>query len=81
MQSAPPGVADSTDPACRGESQVRHDGSGLLAQPDLIEAFDVVAGTQRRSGEYLIHRDDAGSADSGEEDVVGGRDWLDVNVG
>src|SRR4029077_4989906 len=66
--------------AC-SESQVRHDGPGLLTQPDLIEAFDVVTGTQRCRGEYLIHRDDAGTADSGEEDVVGGGDWQDVNVG
>ena len=66
--------------AC-GESQVRHDGSGLLAQADLVEAFDVVAGTQCRRGEHLIHRDDAGTADSGQEDVVGGCDGLDVKVG
>ncbi len=82
MQSALPGVSrlDGIQLAC-GESQVRHDGPGLLAQPDLVEALDVVAGAQRCRGEYLIHRDDAGTADSGEEDVVGGGDRLDVEVG
>ena len=65
----------------RGESQVRHDRPGLLAQADLVEALHVVAGPQRRGGEHLVDRDDAGAADAGEEDVVRGRHRLDVDVG
>jgi hypothetical protein len=64
-----------------GEPQVGHHRSGLLTQPDLIQALDVVACAQRRGGEHLVHRDDAGAADAGQEDIVRGRDRLDVEIG